>query len=66
MKFGFNAFGYRFEVAITILQKKALLDIHVAALAPPELATVSVTALTVSVTVGITKAVEPTPAAKAA
>jgi hypothetical protein len=55
MKFGRTMFGYRFEVEVTILEKKALFDAHIAALAPPALALVSVTALTVSVTVGVNK-----------
>jgi len=58
MKFGFNAFGYRFEVEVTILSKIALLSVLVQALEPPTMAKVSATVATVSVTVGIAKVVE--------
>jgi hypothetical protein len=55
MKFGFNAFGYRAEVELSILQKATLLNVQVQALDSPALAKVTVTVATISIVLGISK-----------
>lgn len=55
MKFGFNAFGCRAEVELTVLQKKALLNVQVQALDSPALAKVSLTVATISAVIGISR-----------
>lgn len=55
MKFGFTVKGYRAEIAVTVLTKKAIFSLLVQALELPAIVGISVTALTFNVSIGITK-----------
>ncbi len=59
MKIGQNLLGYRAEIELTILEKKALFSLLVQALDFPEnaVAKVALTVATISLAIGITKVV---------
>ena len=60
MKFGFTVKGFRAEVDLSMLQHKALFNLHVQAVDPPALARIAVTVAAVSVNVGIARVAKST------
>lgn len=56
MKQGFTFAGFTFEVEGSILEKKALFNFQVQALDLPAVAKVSLTVLTLTLVIGISKA----------